>query len=59
MSRLGLIRKRDGAWIFSTVFCNALDRLKEKINEYQYPSKRGERQDLERMYIEVAKGLKG
>jgi len=59
MSRVGLIRKREGFWIFSTVFCNALDRLKEKISEYQYPSKRGERRDLERMYIEVAKGLKG
>ena len=59
MSRVGLIRKREGSWIFSTVFSNALDRLKEKISEYQYPSKRGERRERERMYIEVAKGLKG
>ena len=56
MSRLGLIRKRDGVWIFSTVFCNALDRLKEKISEYQYPSRTKERQDLEKLYIEIVKG---
>jgi DNA-binding transcriptional regulator YhcF (GntR family) len=59
MSRLGLIRKREGCWIFSTVFCNALDRLKEKISQYQYPSISKEQRELERMYIEVAKGVKG
>lgn len=59
MSRLGLIRKREGSWIFSTVFCNALDKLKEKISEYQYPSKSKERRKLEKMYIEIAKGMKG
>ena len=58
MSRLGLIRRREGWWIFSTVFLNVLNKLKEKISEYQYPSKRGEQQELERMYIEVAKGMK-
>ena len=59
MSRLGLIRKREGFWIFSTVFFNVLDKLKDKIGEYQYPLKTMERQELERTYIELAKGLKG
>jgi hypothetical protein len=59
MSRIGLIRKREGYWGFSTVFFNSLDKLKEKVSEYQYPSKSKERRKLEKMYIEIAKGMKG
>jgi len=56
MSRLGLIRKREGYWIFSTVFFNTLDKLKEKVVDYQYSALTKEQIELEKMYVEMTKG---
>jgi hypothetical protein len=58
MSRLGLIRKREGYWIFSTVFFNTLDKLKEKVMDHQYPAQTKEQIELEKMYVEMVKGEK-
>ena len=58
MSRLGLIRKREGYWIFSTVFFNTLDKLKEKVLDYQHSAQTKEQTELEKMYVEMTKGEK-
>jgi len=57
MSRLGIIRKRDGYWIFSTVFFSTLDKLKENVSNYQYPAQTKKQHKLEDVYIEIAKGI--
>ena len=37
-ARIGLIRKREGHWIFSTTFFTTLYNLNEKIRIYQAPA---------------------
>lgn len=56
MVRLGLIRRYQEQWIFSTVFFSTLDKLKEKISLYQNPAASRNQLDLEAAYINMAKG---
>jgi len=58
MSRLGLIRKREGYWIFSTVFANSLRNLISKIESYQMPARNSDERAKERLFVELAKGTK-
>ena len=53
MTRLGLIRKREGFWMFSTVFAKALERLIETIEVYQIPVD-PEEQEKVRLFVEIA-----
>jgi len=55
MSRIGLIRKREGLWHFSTVFANALEKLIEHLESYQTPVPHEDRNKVF-IYVEVAKG---
>lgn len=55
MSRIGLIRKREGQWHFSTVFANALEKLIEHLESYQVPVPYTDRKKVF-LYVEVAKG---
>ena len=57
MSRIGLIRKREGQWHFSTVFANALEKLIEHLEAYQTPVPHENRDKLF-IYVEIAKGEK-
>jgi len=56
MSRLGLIRKREGYWIFSTAFANSLYRLISKIESFQMPALRSDERAKERFFVELTKG---
>ena len=56
MVRLGLIRRYQSQWIFSTVFCSTLEKLKEKVDLYQHPAASKDQLDLEAAYIQMAKG---
>jgi hypothetical protein len=58
MSRIGLIRKREGYWIFSTVFFNTLQKLMDKVTDFQHPAQTKEQTELEKMYVELTKGEK-
>ena len=58
MTRIGLIRKRDGYWLFSTVFCKSLDNLIQKIRAYQIIVHNSEERDREKLFVEMAKGVK-
>ena len=58
MSRLGLIRKREGYWIFSTVFVRSLENLIKKIDAYQTSVQTKDELERERMFVEMAKGVK-
>ena len=55
MTRIGLIRKREGQWSYSTVFANALEKLIEKLEAYQTPVPHQDN-DKVFIYVEVAKG---
>ena len=57
MTRIGLIRKRDGYWIYSSVFGKTLKNLITKIEAYQIPAKADQEKDRERFFIEMAKGV--
>jgi len=57
MTRIGLIRKRDGYWIYSSVFGKSLRNLLTKIEAYQLPAQTDQEEDRERVYIEIAKGV--
>ena len=57
MSRIGLIRKREGYWIFSTVFFKTLENLSNKIEAYQVPAQNTEEYERERLFVEIAKGV--
>ena len=58
MSRIGLIRKRDGFWIFSTVFGKSLENLAGKIEVYKEPANTIDERNRERMFVELAKGIR-
>lgn len=57
MSRIGLIRKRDGYWIFSSVFKKTLKNLIEKIVSYQIPAQTDQEAKRERFFIEMARNM--
>ena len=57
MTRIGLIRKRDGYWIYSSVFGKTLKNLITKIEAYQIPAQNDQEKDRERFFIEMAKGV--
>jgi len=57
MSRTGLIRKRDGYWIFSSVFRKTLNNLTTKIEAFQTPAQNDQEKKRERFYVEMAKNL--
>ena len=57
MTRIGLIRKRDGYWIYSSVFGKTLKNLITKIEAYQIPAQTNQEKDRERFYVEMAKGV--
>ena len=57
MSRLGLIRKREGCWIFSTVFTRTLNILAEKVQTYKSPTHTGEERERELLFVQIAKGI--
>ena len=56
MTRIGLIRKREGFWIFSTVFTKTLGNLAKKIEIYKTPASHKDDRERERMFVEMAKG---
>jgi len=56
MVRIGLIRKRDGYWIFSTTFFKTLENLCEKIKAYQMPAQNRAQAEREQVFVEIAKG---
>jgi len=58
MTRIGLIRKREGHWIFSTTFFKTLEGLCEKIKAYQAPAQSRDQIDRERLFVEIAKGAR-
>jgi len=58
MTRIGLIRKREGYWIFSTVFLKTIESLCEKIKAYQAPAQNRDQIDRERLFVEIAKGAR-
>ena len=57
MTRIGLIRKRDGHWIYSSIFGKTLKNLITKIGTYQIPAQTYQEKDRERFFIEMAKGV--
>ena len=57
MTRMGLIRKRDGYWIYSSVFGKVLKNLIIKIETYQMPAQTDQEKKRERFYVEMAKNM--
>ncbi|MFC1863907.1 hypothetical protein ACFL1Z_08155 [Thermodesulfobacteriota bacterium] len=57
MSRIGLIRKQDGFWIFSSVFGRTLKNLITKLETFQMPAQTDQEVSRERLYVEMAKGV--
>lgn len=57
MSRIGLIGKRNGYWIFSSVFFKSLENLARKIQANQAPAQNKENTDREKLFVEMAKGI--
>jgi hypothetical protein len=56
MTRIGLIRKREGYWIFSTAFLKAIECLGHKLKSNQAPAQNLDQMDRERLFVEIAKG---
>mgnify|MGYP002725820587 CR=1 FL=1 len=57
MTRIGLIRKRGGYWIFSTVFAKTLENMVKKIEAHQAPAQAKDERDREKTFVEMAKGI--
>ncbi len=55
MARIGIIRKREGYWQFSSVFRNTLNKILELVEIYTATSVDPESRIRERQYIEMAK----
>lgn len=55
MTRLGLISRSRGYWIFSIRFKNAFEVLIGKIESLRYPAASVEEEGLEMIYVESAK----
>ncbi len=58
MTRIGLIRKREGYWIFSTVFAKTLENMVQKIEAHQVPAQTKDERDREKIFVEIAKGTR-
>ena len=58
MTRIGLIKKRDGNWIYSSVFGKTLKNLISKIEAYQTPGQTDPEKERERFFIEMAQNMK-
>ena len=58
MTGIGLIRKREGCWIFSSVFSKSLENLTVKIEAYKVPAVNIDERDREKMFVEMAKGIR-
>jgi len=57
MSRIGLIRKRGGYWMFSSVFEKTLKNLIVKIVTYQVPAQTIQESKRERFFVEMARNM--
>lgn len=57
MTRIGLIRKRDGFWIYSSAFGKTLKNLIAKVEAYQLPVHTDEKNKREQFYVEIAKNI--
>ena len=49
-------RKREGYWIFSTVFVKTIESLGQKLKVHQAPAQNQDQIDRERLFVEIAKG---
>jgi len=58
MTRIGLIRKREGHWIFSTTFFTTLYNLIEKVKMYQAPAQNINETEREHLFVGLAKGTR-
>jgi len=58
MNRIGLVRKRDGYWIFSTIFAKTLENMVKKIEAHQAPAQTKDEKDREKLFVEIAKGAR-
>ncbi|VBB44939.1 hypothetical protein TRIP_B350110 [uncultured Desulfatiglans sp.] len=58
MTRIGLIRKRDGYWMFSTVFSKSLEILVQKVTTYKVQKQNSEASAREKLFVAMAKGAK-
>jgi len=58
MTRIGLIRKREGHWIFSTVFLKTIESLGQKLKINQSPAQNQEQMDREKLFVKIAKGAR-
>jgi len=56
MTRIGLIRKYQDAWILSSTFYSTLEALAEKVRVYQTPAQNREEREREEAFIEIANG---
>jgi len=56
MTRIGLIRKREGYWIFSTVFLKTIENLGQKLKANQAPAQNRNQVERENLFVEIAKG---
>jgi hypothetical protein len=56
MVRVGLIRRRQGYWQFSTVFTKSLENLAQKLAAYQIPPNSEDEREKERFFVELAQG---
>jgi len=55
MKRIGLIRRRDGNWIFSSTFSTTMQKLEDKLKDYQVPAHSLEERKREDMFIDIVK----
>ena len=58
MARIGLIRKREGYWIFSTVFLKTIESLGQKLKVNQAPAQNQDQIDREQLFVEIARGAR-
>ena len=58
MNRIGLVRKRDGYWIFSTILAKTLENMVKKIEAHQAPAQTKDEKDREKLFVEIAKGAR-
>ena len=56
MARIGLVRRRDGNWVFSSVFAKSLKNLTRKLRSFQTPADNQDQMEKEEFFIEIAKG---
>jgi len=54
MTRIGLIRKYQEAWILSSTFFSTLEALAEKVRMYMTPAQNREEREREEAFVEIA-----